>query len=94
MASRKELYEDAVSELQRFVPAVNGEEFVRRLLAGTAEAEAANTTVKPVPGDFAGILSSITDLINGGKFTDEIIGEIDTFLAGKSVDGNNVLQNS
>jgi hypothetical protein len=94
MASRKELYENAVSELQRFVPAVNGEEFVRRLLAGTAEAAAANTTVTPVPGDFAGILSSITDLINGGKFTDEIINDIDEFLSSKDVNNQNVLENS
>ena len=93
MASRKELYEDAVSKLQRFVPSVNGEEFVRRLLAGTAEANALGDNTESTAGDFAGILSSITDLLNGGKFTDEIIEEIDQFLSKESVVANTVLNN-
>jgi hypothetical protein len=93
MASRKELYEDSVRRLSQFVRSVSGEEFVRRLLNGTAEATAISADATPIEGDFAGILKSITDLLDGGKFADEILTEIDTFLSGKSVDDSNVLSN-
>ena len=91
MASRKELYEDSVRRLSQFVRSVSGEEFVRRLLNGTAEATAISADAAPIEGDFAGILKSITDLLDGGKFADEILGEIDQFFEGKRASANTVL---
>lgn len=81
MATRRDLYEDAVRKLSRFVPAATKEDFVTLVLAGGSLEASANTTQtaaqllaeKPELQQIKDSISPVIDLINGGKHTWEIL---------------------
>jgi len=83
MASRQELQDDAVAKLKRFIPGTSKINYINYLLAGGVDG-AANTGNSPT--GLEGIdkaLDPIVNLINGGKFLHEILGDLEVAMAAK-----------
>jgi len=82
--TRRELYNDAVRKLKNYIPAVSNSDFISSILSGGADAaalsldEAAPQAV--AAQKFSDIANSFVDIINGGTYTVDAIGQMNDFL--------------
>jgi hypothetical protein len=80
--TRRQLQDDAVKKLAKYNPAVTNADFIASLLSGGAENAALE--VDDLKSDaskkFANIANSFVDIINGGTYTLDAIGEMDDYL--------------
>ena len=91
MASRQELQDDAVAKLKKFIPGISKRDYINYILAGGI-AGAANTNDSPK--GLEGIekaLDPIVNLVNGGKFLDEILAELEAAMVGSTAEANTAI---
>ena len=91
MASRQQLQDDAVAKLKKFIPGISKRDYINYILAGGI-AGAANTNDSPK--GLEGIekaLDPIVNLVNGGKFLDEILAELEAAMVGSTAEANTAI---
>ena len=83
--TRRQQYSNAVASLKPFVNADSSESFAAAVLSGQTLAIAVTTGSNPEIDQLKGIVSPVIDVINGGKFTFELLSQFDQILAGNNL---------
>lgn len=93
--TRRELYNDAVRKLKNYSPAVSNSDFISSILSGEADATAlglGEESQKSIAAEkFSDIANSFVDIINGGTYTVDAIGQMNEFLKSNSNSSSDIL---
>lgn len=90
MATRRQLYDDAIAKLRNYVPSSTKEDYIRLILGQGSVDKASNigNVTEQSRQDPGGVVSAAVtpalDLLNGGKFAHEIMAGLITAMAGEA----------
>jgi hypothetical protein len=81
MASRRQLLDDAVNQLQRYVPSAKTEDYIKAILNGGVDKIAnVGTATDAAQSTVAGLretaITPLIDLVNGGRLLKDIVGPL------------------